>query len=106
MIRLLFRFLGIVLLAAAFAALIIDGTKSIAATSVLYTPTAETARALFPQKFPLLQPFIEHSLHPALWNPVMTNILRLPIWVVIAVFGMICLLLGRKPRPKIGDYGR
>jgi hypothetical protein len=105
MIRLLFRFLGVLLLAAAFAALIIDGTKSIAANAVLYTPTADTAAQIFPEKFKLLQPALV-QLQPLLWDPVMTSILRLPIWIIIAVAGIICLLLGRKPRPKIGFSSR
>jgi hypothetical protein len=105
MIRLLFRFLGVLLLAAAFAALIIDGTKSIAANAVLYTPTADTAAQIFPEKFKLLQPTLV-QLQPLLWDPVMTSILRLPIWIIIAVAGIICLLLGRKPRPKIGFSSR
>ncbi|MEA2838959.1 MAG: hypothetical protein QOF41_289 [Methylobacteriaceae bacterium] len=104
MIRLVFRFLGVLLLAAAFAALIIDGTKSIAASAVIYTPAADTAAQIFPDKFKLLQPALER-IHPTLWNPVMADILRLPVWVIVAIFGVICLLLGRKPRPKIG-YSR
>jgi hypothetical protein len=105
MIRLVFRFLGVLLLAAAFAALIIDGTKSIAASAILYTPTAETAAQIFPEKFRLLQPALER-IHPMLWNPVMADILRLPVWIIIASFGIVCLLLGRKPRPKIGYSSR
>ena len=104
MIRLLFRFLGVLLLAAAFAALIVDGTKSIAANAVIYTPAADTAAQVFPEKFKSLQPGLEH-IHPLLWNPGMTSLLRLPIWILIAVFGLICLLLGRRPRRKIG-YSR
>jgi|GraSoiStandDraft_51_1057287.scaffolds.fasta_scaffold613418_2 hypothetical protein len=104
MIRLTFRFLGVLLLAAAFAALIVDGTKSIAGNAVIYTPAADTAAQIFPEKFKSLQPTLER-LHPLLWNPGMTSILRLPVWIIIAVFGMICLLLGRRPRPKIG-YSR
>jgi hypothetical protein len=105
MIRLTFRFLGMLLLAAAFAALIIDGTKSIAANAVIYTPAAETAQQMFPEKFKLLQPGLER-IHPMLWNPVMADILRLPVWIIIAVFGLVCLLLGRRPRPKIGYSSR
>jgi hypothetical protein len=105
MIRLILKFLGVLLLAAAFAALIIDGTKSIAANAIIYTPAAETAQQLFPEKYKLLQPTLEH-LNPALWNPVMTEILRVPVWIIVAVFGLICLLLGRKPRPKIGYSSR
>src|SRR5436305_10226088 len=79
MIRLTFRFLGVLLLAAAFAALIIDGTKSIAASAVIYTPAADTAQQIFPEKYKLLQPALEY-IHPLLWNPGMATILRLPIW--------------------------
>ena len=104
MIRLFFRFLGVLLLAAAFAALIVDGTKSIAASAVIYTPAADTAAQVFPEKFKLLQPALER-INPLLWNPGMTSLLRLPFWIIIAVLGMICLLLGRRPRPKIG-YSR
>jgi hypothetical protein len=105
MIRLFFRFLGVLLLAAAFAALIVDGTKSIAASAILYTPTSDTASQIFPEKFKLLQPTLER-IHPMLWNPVMVDILRLPVWIIIASFGIVCLLLGRKPRPKIGYSSR
>jgi hypothetical protein len=105
MIRLVLRLLGVLLLAAAFAALIIDGTKSIAASAVIYTPAADTAAQMFPDKFKLLQPALER-IHPMLWNPVMADILRLPVWVIVAIVGMICLLLGRKPRPKIGYSSR
>ncbi|GAC1336728.1 MAG: hypothetical protein NVSMB26_23620 [Beijerinckiaceae bacterium] len=105
MIRFLFRFLGILLLAAAFAALIIDGTKSIAANSVLYTMTGDTARALVPAKFVLLQPAMER-IHPLLWDPGMVTILKLPVWVVIGVIGALCLLVARKRRPPIGYSSR
>jgi hypothetical protein len=105
MIRLILKFLGVLLLAAAFAALIIDGTKSIAANAIIYTPASETAQQLFPEKYKLLQPTLEH-LNPVLWNPVMTAILGIPVWIIIAVLGLIPLLLARKPRPKIGYSSR
>jgi hypothetical protein len=105
MIRFLFRFLGILLLAAAFAAVIIDGTKSIAASSVLYTMTGDTVRALFPDRFALLQPAIS-GIHPLLWDPVATTVLRLPVWVVIGIFGALGLLVSRKRRPPIGYSSR
>jgi hypothetical protein len=105
MIRLTFRFLGVLLLAVAFASLIIDGTKSVASSTVIYTPAADIAGQISPEKFKLLQPALER-IHPVLWDPVMTGILRLPIWLIVALFGMICLLVGRRPRPKIGYSSR
>src|SRR5947209_18913745 len=97
MIRLFFRFLGVLLLAAAFAALIIDGTKSIAASAVLYTPASDTAAQLFPDKFKLLQPALER-IHPILWNPVMADMRRLPVLIIIPSLGILSLPLSRAPR--------
>jgi hypothetical protein len=100
MIRLLVRFLGLMLLAAAFAALIIDGTRSIAASSLLLTPLGQTGMWLFPNKFPLLQPMIEKNIHPLLWNPILLFILRLPTWLGLGMVGVACLEIARRrPRP-------
>ena len=106
MIRLIVRFLGLVLLAAAFAALVIDGTRSIAANTLLLTPLGQTAMWLFPNKFPLLQPMIEKNIHPLLWNPILLSALRLPAWLGLGLLGVACLELARKRQRQIGFSSR
>ena len=46
-----------------------------------------TAYWALPNKFPLLQPFIERQINPLLWDPVLLNILKLPTWLVLGLIG-------------------
>jgi len=89
MLRLLSRFLGFGLLASAFAALVIDGTRSIAAGEVMTTPLGAVAFALFPTKFPLLQPAVERHLHPWLWDPALINLLLAPASALLGGLGSL-----------------
>jgi hypothetical protein len=104
MLRLIIRFAGILLLAVAFAALIVDGTRSIAAGAVAIAPLGRVASTLFPDPFARVHAAIE-SHAPLLWDPVLVTILLLPAWLVIGLVGVIVIALTRKRPPKIG-YSR
>jgi len=106
MLRLAFRFAGFMAAAAAFASLIIDGTRSIASGAVSITTFGQTASAFFPAQFPALRPAIERNIHPLFWNPGLTTLFSLPVWLVIGLFGLALLALTRKPAPKIGYSNR
>ena len=106
MTRLLFRILGLVLLAGAFAACVIDGARSIADDHLSITPMGATAYWAFPNKFPLLQPFVERQIHPFLWDPILLNLLKLPSWAVLGVLGAALLYAVRKRPPPIGHSNR
>jgi len=104
--RLIGRLIGLALLAGAFAAAVIDGARTIAASQFTVTPMGRTLYDAFPNKFPLLQPFIERQIHPLLWNPILVNILQAPTWAVLGVLGgFILYMLRRRPRP-IGHSNR
>jgi hypothetical protein len=105
MIRFLFRFLGLLSLAAAFIALVIDGTKSIAANAVTMTPLGQYWNDIHSTSLQLLQPAIERHIALWLWNPVVLNIITAPTWLVLGILGAVLVLIGRKKRPPIG-YGR
>lgn len=105
MIRFVFRILGFFLLAGAFAALVIDGTRSIAAGVLSLTPFGKTIAWLAPDKIQSLKPTLDH-LTPLLWDPVMVHLLLLPTWLVVGVVGTLIMVLGQKPRPKIGYSSR
>jgi len=105
MIRFLFRFLGLICLAAAFILVIYDGTKSIAANAIYFTQLGKTWYELSPNSLQLLQPAIERNVAVWLWNPVIQTVLEQPTWLVLGVTGSILILLGRKKKPLIG-YGR
>lgn len=104
MLRLLFRFVGLLLLAAAFAALIVDGTRSVAAGAPAILPLGRTASAIAPDAFVKFHAAIETHM-PMLWDPFLVTVLLLPTWLVLGVIGLVLLALTRRRAPKIG-YSR
>lgn len=102
--RVIFRFLGFWLLAGAFIALVLDGTRSIADARVVITPLGETWHALHSNSLQLLQPAIERHITPLLWDPVMLAILNTPTWVVVGLIGVAFALIGHAGRAD--DNGR
>ena len=103
--RLLFRFVGLLLLAGAFTALVIDGTRSVAAGGGSLMPPGRTLTTLSPQAFQKLRVFCESKL-PVLWDPVLVTTFLLPTWVVLGVLGLILVALTRRRRPTIGHSRR
>ena len=102
MLRLIFRFLALMLLAGAFAAFVIDGARSLADSALVLTPLGQTLITLFPTKFPLLQPAIERHVAPFLWDPVVVTLLLAPTWLVAGVLGAALMRLTRKRGPRVG----
>ena len=105
MIRFVFRFIGLWILAAGFVALVRDGTKSIAGNAVFVTKLGEDWNNIHSTSLQLLQPAIERHIAVWLWDPLVLTILTAPTWLVLGVIGSIFILLGRKKKPLIG-YGR
>ena len=90
--------LGLVVLAAGFAALVVDGTRSIAGSALSLTPVS----ALFASKLPTMRDAIGRAIHPLLWDPVMTSLLRLPVWLALAIVGVFLLWVARRRAPGVG----
>lgn len=96
---LIVRWLGLWLLAGAFVAFIVDGTKSIAASQITVTPLGQSWFELHPPSLNLVQAVVERYVLPFLWDPVLVNILLLPGWAVLAAIGALLVYLGRKRTP-------
>ena len=105
MIRFVFRFLGLWILAAGFVFLVRDGTKSIAGNSVFMTSLRDDWNNIHGTSLESLQALTEKYAGPALWEVASTYVLGAPTWLVLGVIGSILILLGRKRKPLIG-YGR
>jgi hypothetical protein len=101
MFRFLLRVLGLLLLAAGFVGLVIDATRSVANSQVVFTPFGELAFSLFPRSFPLLEPAVTR-IHPVLWDPIVRNLLLMPASVFGFALGAALLRLGRRPPEPIG----
>ena len=102
MIRFLFRFIGLILLAAAFILVIYDGTKSIAANNLYFTSVRTLWELINAGSLQKLKPLIEPYAGGILWDPVMLSILAAPSWSLLGGFGILLLLLGRRKKPLIG----
>ena len=102
MLRFLARTVGLLLVAAGFVGLVIDGTRSMANSTVSFTPLGELALLLFPRQFPILEPAVTRHVHSFLWDPVLLNFFLLPASVVGFAFGALLLWLGQKPDEQVG----
>jgi len=102
MIRFLFRFFGLICLAAAFILVIYDGTKSIAGNSLSLTTMRALWELINAGSLAKLRPLLEPYAGGLLWDPITVSILAAPAWVLLGVFGIVLLLLGRKKKPLIG----
>jgi hypothetical protein len=105
MIRFLLRTLGLLFLASAFIFLVYDGTRSIAANTLVYSKADEVWSLVHAASLQQLQPWTEQHAPRWMWDPVVTTILRAPAAVVLGTAGAILILLGRRRRKLIG-YGR
>jgi hypothetical protein len=105
MIRFLFRFVGLWILAAGFVFFVYDGTRSIAGNALYTTKLGEIWNAVHSTSLQLLQPAIERHVAVWLWDPVLLSVLTAPVWLVFGVLGAILILFGRKKKPLIG-YAR
>jgi Na+-transporting NADH:ubiquinone oxidoreductase subunit NqrD len=105
MIRFLFRFIGLICLAAAFILVIYDGTKSIAGNSLFLTTVQALWELINAGSLAKLKPLISPYAGGLLWDPMMLIILAAPAWGLLGFFGIVFLMLGRKKKPLIG-YAR
>lgn len=109
MIRFVFRFAGLCILAAGFIALVRDGTKSIAGSAIFLTKLVEDWTNIHLNSLQGLEALIARYVTPYVgqwvWDPVAQFILNAPTFAVLGVLGAILILIGQKKKPLIG-YGR
>jgi len=104
MIRFLFRFVGLCLLATAFVLFVYDGTKSIANHDLLYTRLGDVWAIIDQNSLNAVQDWLKQRLAWA-WEPYLQRGFDLPGWMVVGIVATVMILLGRKRKPLIG-YAR
>ncbi|MEF3365894.1 hypothetical protein V3H18_05030 [Methylocystis sp. 9N] len=104
MLRLLTRFIGLLLLAGGFIALIVDGTRSIAGGQLMVTTLRRGASALFPALFQSFQASVE-NLSAFLWDPVVSTLMLAPVCVALGGVGALLILVSHRESAPVG-YGR
>jgi hypothetical protein len=104
MIRFVLRLIGLLCLALGFVFLVYDGTRSIADNTWHVTDVRFVWSQVHDSSIAQLQPAVERFA-PWLWDPILVRFLSAPAEVVLAIFGAMLLVIGRKRKPLIG-YGR
>ena len=94
MLRFLLRFAGLWLVAGAFVAIVIDGTRSIAAGALVITPLRDAWSAVHAASLDRLRGAGEGAGSETL----LPFLLGVPVWAVLGVTGLLLLAAGRKPR--------
>jgi hypothetical protein len=106
MIRFVFRFLGLVTLAAAFVLVVYDGANFIANQRLELTTIDSVWALVHPGSLKQLQPSVEQNVGPWLWQSVIRPyFLEQPASLLLILFGALFILLGRRKKPLIG-YAR
>jgi hypothetical protein len=104
MLRLLTRFLGLLLLAVGFMALIVDGTRSIAGGGLMVTTLRRGVFESLPSLYQGLQAAIE-AKSAFLWDPVLTTLMLLPVSVALGGLGALLIVFSHK-RESSNRYWR
>ncbi len=99
--RLLLRLIGTWLIGLAVILLIIDGTRSLAASTLVMTPLAETWATLHAESLIGMREFIATRFFGPVLDSIVLGILGLPGWLVLAVPGVLIAWLGRTRRARV-----
>ncbi len=93
---LLIRITGIWLMLLAVVALVIDGTKSLSSSQLIWTSLGGQWTYINEKSLIATQMFIETKIHTILWNPFIYSVLLWPSWAIIGPLGLFFYWLARK----------
>jgi ABC-type phosphate transport system permease subunit len=103
MIRFLFRFIGLWMLAGAFVVLVIDGTRSVSASRIIFAPVRDAWSLADPAS---LDAAAKQFAGGAM-EPLFGLLLAMPFSALLALAGLLLLLIGRrKHENRIGYSSR
>lgn len=99
--RLFLRIIGTLLIACAVILVIIDGTKSLGANGLVFTPLGDTWTQMHPQSLDAVKQFLTSRLFGPVLEPVVAGVLALPGWAVIGLPGLLLAWAGRSRRVRM-----
>lgn len=103
MIRFLFRLLAMISLCVAVIMAVLDGARSVAASSVVLKPLGVSWFETSPDTLNLAQAIVQRYLLPVIWDPAMIWVLNQPGFAVMGVLSLLLYIAGykRKKRGRI-----
>ena len=99
--RLILRILGTWLLGLALILLIIDGTRSLGANTLIFTSFGEAWTWLNADSLATAREFFGSRFFGPVLEPTVSAILTFPSWAVLAVPGVLLAWMGRSRRTRI-----
>jgi hypothetical protein len=94
MLRTFIRLLGLLSLGGGFLTGVVDGTRSIAATTLDWMSLGSAATWLLPRQMGGLEKTVNSQIHPLLWDPVLVNLFQVPATVALFTAGFLLLWAG------------
>jgi hypothetical protein len=104
--RFLARFIGLIALAGAFAAAVIDGARWVVNGTFAPTSTGAALYWLSPKALVGAQNFVEGRIGVWAWNDVLVRALLAPAFVALTILSAALFFLSRRPPPEIGHSSR
>lgn len=98
--RLILRIAGTWLIGLALVWLVIDGTRSLGANSLVYTTLADLWTQIHPPSLEAVRAFFASRFFADLLDAALDTLLDYPAFAVFGVPGILLALLGRKPRKE------
>ncbi|MEM8540174.1 MAG: hypothetical protein AAGF25_04385 [Pseudomonadota bacterium] len=103
MLRFIIRTISVVCLALSVMFLIIDATRSVGVSELVWTPMAKSWGRFFPESLTSFSTWLSTTAHPLLNDPVLATLLNLPTFVVFAGLAALFYIIGYKRRRR-SDY--
>jgi len=101
-LKFLVRSVGLLLVAAGFVGLVIDGTRSIVNNVISFMPLQGVIGTFFPGGLTALESRLANRSYPWLWDPLMVHLLQLPASLTGFLLGALLLWLGQRTMEPIG----
>lgn len=99
--RFIIRLVGVILFAAAFVVLVIDGTRSIAGNDFYISTLAEAVTLLWPDGMASIE-----STLGAVWEPYGAWLFARAGFAVLGITGLLLMLIGRAPQRMVRPLPR
>ena len=93
--RWLLRIIGGLSLLIAIAMGIIDANSWVMSGDFIFTDIGSMWYSTHPTSLQVIEPVVSRYIHPALWNPFITNVLLCPVTPAFGLLGLILVLFSR-----------
>tara|TARA_B100001105_G_scaffold249076_1_gene235558 strand:+ start:722 stop:1093 length:372 start_codon:yes stop_codon:yes gene_type:complete len=103
-LRFLLRFISLLFLVVAVITGVVDAIQTVAADKLTLTVLGEAWYAFSPDSLDATQSFIQRSIHPLLWDPVIQWVLLQPAVAVFLTLSLVFYLLGYKRLKPAGRF--